>query len=176
MNPRRLYRSRNERVIAGVAGGMAEYLDVDPTVIRILWVLATFLGGITILLYPIMVFIVPLAPYGSPVGYVPGSPAGTGNPGTGMNASGETPAEGAPSADSTPAATGWVYQPAPRSDHRGPGASVYLGVLLVIVGLFALGDSVLPGWFGHASGGPVVVLALGAMILFSAFRRQADER
>ena len=175
MNPRRLYRSRNERVIAGVAGGMAEYLDVDPTGIRILWILATFLGGITILLYPIMAFIVPLAPYGSPVGYAPGSPAGTGNPGTGdAPAEGDATAAGAPAG--TPAATGWVYQPAPRSDRRGLGASVYLGVLLVIVGLFALGDSVIPGWFGHASGGPVVVLALGAMLLFSAFRRQADER
>ena len=40
MNTRRLYRSRADRVLTGIAGGMAEYLEVDPTIVRILWVLA----------------------------------------------------------------------------------------------------------------------------------------
>jgi phage shock protein C len=168
-------------VIAGVAGGMAEYLDVDPTVIRILWILATFLGGITILLYPIMAFIVPLAPYGSPVGYAPGAPAGYGNPGNpGNPPTGDAPAEGETAADGAPAgtapATGWIYQSAPRSDRRGLGASVYLGVLLVVIGIVALADSVTPGWFPHASAGPVVIVTLGGLLLFSAFRRPAGER
>ena len=44
MNPRRLYRSR-DRMLAGVAGGMAEYLDIDPTVIRILWVIVVLATG-----------------------------------------------------------------------------------------------------------------------------------
>ena len=152
MNPHRLYRSRNERMIAGVAGGMAEYLDVDPTVIRILWILATFLGGITILLYPIMAIIVPLAPYGAPAPY--GTPSGV--PGTG-----DAPADG------------WVYQPVAPVEHRGPGASVYVGALFILVGLFALGDTIFPGWSLHASAGPLIVVAFGAMLLFSAFRRPA---
>ncbi len=42
---KRLYRSRTEKMIAGVCGGLAEYFDIDPTIIRILWVLITFLGG-----------------------------------------------------------------------------------------------------------------------------------
>ena len=62
MNPRRLYRCRSDRQLAGVAGGMAEYLEIDPTVVRILWILSVFLGGFTILLYIIMAFIVPLDP------------------------------------------------------------------------------------------------------------------
>ena len=167
MNPHRLYRSRNERMIAGVAGGMAEYLDVDPTVIRILWILATFLGGITILLYPIMAIIVPLAPYGTPAPY--GTAAGV--PGTG-----EAPADGdAPAtADGTPTTPGgWVYQPVAPVEHRGPGASVYVGALFILVGLFALGDTIFPGWSLHASAGPLIVVAFGAMLLFSAFRRPA---
>jgi len=65
VNPRRLYRSR-DRQLAGVAGGMAEYLEVDPTIVRILWVLSIFLGGFGILLYIIMAFIVPLDPRGMP--------------------------------------------------------------------------------------------------------------
>ena len=66
MNPRRLYRSRRDRQLAGVAGGMAEYLEVDPTVVRLVWILSIFLGGFGILLYIIMAFIVPLDPRGMP--------------------------------------------------------------------------------------------------------------
>jgi phage shock protein PspC (stress-responsive transcriptional regulator) len=62
VNPRRLYRSRTDRQISGVAGGMAEYLDVDPTLVRVLWILSVFLGGFTILLYIILAFVMPLAP------------------------------------------------------------------------------------------------------------------
>lgn len=43
---RRLYRSRSDRKVAGVAGGMAEYLGIDPTIVRILWVLALLPGGV----------------------------------------------------------------------------------------------------------------------------------
>jgi phage shock protein C len=173
VNPRRLYRSRNERVIAGVAGGMAEYLDVDPTVIRILWILATFLGGITILLYPIMVFIVPLAPAGT---WVP-APGASGTPAEG-GVGGESGQPAQPGPDGAPAGYIWTA-PMPgvvRGEHRGPGAAVYLGVLLVVFGLFALADSVIPGWFGHASAGPAVIVALGAMLLVGAVRRPAVDR
>ncbi len=40
-----LYRSNKERMIAGVAGGLAEYFEVDVVLVRLLWVLAFFLGG-----------------------------------------------------------------------------------------------------------------------------------
>src|SRR5450759_597149 len=62
MKPRRLYRCRRDRQLAGVAAGMAEYFDLDPTVVRILWILSAFVGGFTILLYIILAFVVPLAP------------------------------------------------------------------------------------------------------------------
>ena len=77
MNPRRLYRCRHDRQLAGVASGMAEYLDIDPTVVRILWILSAFLGGFTILLYIILAFIVPLEPASgpAPAGARPAGPA-----------------------------------------------------------------------------------------------------
>jgi phage shock protein C len=62
VSPRRLYRSRSDRQLAGVAGGVAAYLDIDPVVIRILWILSVFAGGFGVLLYVIMAFIVPLEP------------------------------------------------------------------------------------------------------------------
>ncbi len=42
---RKLYRSRNERMIAGVCGGLGEYFGIDPTLVRLLFVVATLFGG-----------------------------------------------------------------------------------------------------------------------------------
>jgi phage shock protein C len=59
---RRLYRCRHDRRLAGVAAGVAEFFDLDPTLVRILFFLSIFLGGIGLLLYIGMAFIVPLEP------------------------------------------------------------------------------------------------------------------
>ena len=59
---KKLYRSRKDRIIAGVCGGLAEHFGVDPTWIRLLFILFFFLGGCALLIYLIMWFIVPLAP------------------------------------------------------------------------------------------------------------------
>jgi len=57
---KRLQRSRTEKMIAGVCGGIAEYLGVDPTLIRVLWVLITLMAGVGVLLYLILWVIMPL--------------------------------------------------------------------------------------------------------------------
>jgi phage shock protein C len=59
--PKRLYRSK-ERVLAGVCGGVAEYFNVDPVLVRFLWVLWAFLGGTGILAYLIAWVIIPERP------------------------------------------------------------------------------------------------------------------
>ena len=56
---KKLTRSRTDRKFAGVCGGIAEFFDVDVTVIRILWVLATFLGGSGLLAYIICALLMP---------------------------------------------------------------------------------------------------------------------
>jgi len=58
MAPKRLTRSK-DKMIAGVAGGLANYLNLDPTIIRILFVLIAFAGGASVLAYLIMWIIVP---------------------------------------------------------------------------------------------------------------------
>lgn len=58
--PRRLERSRNNRMLGGVCGGLATYLNMDPTLIRVLAALVTFLtGGFPILLYVIALLVMP---------------------------------------------------------------------------------------------------------------------
>ena len=61
---KRLYRSRDEKMIGGVCGGIAEYFDVDPTLVRAVWVAITLLAGFGILLYLILWVLVPLRPSG----------------------------------------------------------------------------------------------------------------
>jgi phage shock protein C len=56
---KRLYRSRKNRVIAGVCGGIAEYLDVDPVLIRIIAVVLLFVGGGSLIAYIIGMIIIP---------------------------------------------------------------------------------------------------------------------
>ena len=80
MNPRRLYRSADDRILAGVCGGVAAYFDVDPVIVRIIWFLSVFFtGSLTFWAYLIMIVVVPIepaewppqspwAPGGAPVG------------------------------------------------------------------------------------------------------------
>lgn len=63
---KRLYRSRNERMIGGVCGGLGKFLDIDPTVIRLVVVVLTFPFPATILAYFIMLLIVPEEPLNLP--------------------------------------------------------------------------------------------------------------
>ncbi len=61
---KKLYRSREERMIAGVAGGVGDYTGIDPTVVRLLFVLAVVFGGSGLLIYLAMLILVPEEPLG----------------------------------------------------------------------------------------------------------------
>ena len=61
--PKRLYRSGRERLLGGVCGGIAEYFNVDPTIVRLLYVLLTLVSfGAGVLFYIIAWIIVPRNP------------------------------------------------------------------------------------------------------------------
>jgi len=62
MNPKRLYRSRENRQIAGVCGGLAEYFNLDVTLVRLIFLGMFLLGGPGLLIYIIMAVVVPEAP------------------------------------------------------------------------------------------------------------------
>ena len=73
---KRLFRSRNNRVFAGVAGGIAEYFEIDPVIVRALFVISTIGWGAGILVYIVLMIIVPqrqletigMSPEGKPIG------------------------------------------------------------------------------------------------------------
>jgi len=58
-NPSRLYRSNTDKVIGGVAGGLGDYLNVDPVVVRVLFVLLAIFGGSGVLVYIILWIAIP---------------------------------------------------------------------------------------------------------------------
>ena len=59
---KRLYRSRTDRYIAGVCGGLGKYFDVDPTIIRIIWAVSVLGMGFGILAYLVAWILIPLEP------------------------------------------------------------------------------------------------------------------
>ncbi len=60
MDQKRLYRSNTNKMICGVCGGVAEYINIDPTIVRLLWVVFSLAGGAGLLAYIIAAIIMPL--------------------------------------------------------------------------------------------------------------------
>ncbi|MBI2443070.1 MAG: PspC domain-containing protein [Candidatus Levybacteria bacterium] len=58
-SPMRLYRSETNRILGGVAGGIGEYANIDPTLVRIVFILLTLFGGSGLLLYIVLWIVVP---------------------------------------------------------------------------------------------------------------------
>lgn len=57
---KRLYRSNKEKKLAGVCGGIAEYFDIDPTLVRLGWIIFSCAFGSSILAYIICVLVMPV--------------------------------------------------------------------------------------------------------------------
>jgi len=72
--PRKLYRSRTQRMVAGVCGGLAEYFNVDTTVIRVLFLVVTLFGGAGLVVYVVMWILVPDASKAPPTTSAPPPP------------------------------------------------------------------------------------------------------
>ncbi|MBN1231048.1 MAG: PspC domain-containing protein [Anaerolineales bacterium] len=69
-NTKKLYRSREDRMIGGVCGGLGDFLGIDATIVRLLFLLVFFAGGSGLLVYIIMLIVVPE----EPLGYAPTTP------------------------------------------------------------------------------------------------------
>lgn len=200
---RRLYRSRTDSVIGGVAGGVAEYLDVDPSIVRIVWaVLAIVTGGIFFVLYIVMWIVVPegaqapgMPRYQPGPGAVPGwtppasgpaSPAAPVAPPADVATAAQMPpadaVEGgelppaAPVAGSTEPAPDWgAYSaPEPHQRRRGSGGAMVFGIVLIALGAWFLIDQYVPGIDSDLLW-PIALVVLGGALLFVSMRRRSDE-
>jgi phage shock protein PspC (stress-responsive transcriptional regulator) len=72
---KRLVRSTNDKKIAGVAAGLADYFDLDPTIIRLVWLLALLFAGTGLIAYVILWIALPAGPTGAArISSVPSAP------------------------------------------------------------------------------------------------------
>ena len=146
---RRLYRCRENRVLAGVASGVAEFFDLDPTLVRVLWFISILFGGIGLIVYIGMAIIVPIEPLA-----IDGTAAVD---------------HGAASGEGTVLAPDG-HRHATHGDGRG---TMFVGLVLILFGGLALIDTLLPGW---ADAGrylvPAFVVGLGVLLVANAVRRE----
>jgi phage shock protein C len=165
---RRLYRSPDDRILAGVAGGMAETYDLDPALVRVGWAfLILITGGLFLLLYIVMTLVVPLRPYGY------GAPASTANGGASSSAEPMVGPDGLPIAPppGPPAGPFGASDYRRPREHREGSAALVFGVLLIFVGGYFLVREYIPAinfdllW-------PVIVIAGGALLVIAAMTRQ----
>ena len=62
MDSRKLYKSSDNKLLCGVCGGLGDYLGIDSTIVRLIWVVFTLCGGAGLLAYIIAAIIIPNAP------------------------------------------------------------------------------------------------------------------
>lgn len=139
----RLYRSRGDRMIFGVAAGMARYFRIDDSIVRLLWVLLVLAGGAGLLLYIVAAIVIPE----EPAGYAPATGGGG-------------PVAGGPAT------------PSGGTGSRDVGAPILLGVALILLGGWFLVQRFLPSFDGSLLW-PFVLVGLGVVFVVGAMRRQS---
>ena len=143
----RLYRSRSDRMLFGVSGGLAEQLDVDPTFVRLGWIALGFItAGVAILAYIVLAIV------------VPEESAEAGN-GAAVSED-DTEGESAPSG-----------RAASRGPRRERGIGVVVGGLLIVLGVMFLGVNLdLFAWIDWGIVWPVVLILLGLLLIARRYR------
>jgi phage shock protein PspC (stress-responsive transcriptional regulator) len=194
----RLYKSTTDRSLSGVCGGLAAWLGLDPSLVRIVWVLLALLsGGVFVVLYIVMAVVVPDAPPGwaprgrvhqsGPPSWGPGygqgwggsAPGGAWTDQTGWQG-GARPAAGPPTgAAPDPTASGGTPSSwpedwgRPRAGQSSPfpvdRASIVIGGVLVALGVWFLVKDRIP--INPELVWPVAVIALGGLMIAGAVRR-----
>lgn len=152
-------------MLFGVAGGMAEWMDLDPAIVRLVWALLILAGGVGLLLYIVAAIVIPEAPFES-MGAAPMAPGAPGAPGA---AGAGDPAAMAASQ------TRWEARQARRAARRqnpGNGGMIF-GLVLVIAGAWFLIDRYVPAldtsWFI-----PGVLIVVGVALVLGAMGRSRN--
>ncbi len=159
---KKLYRSNKDKMLGGVAGGLADYFSIDPTLVRIIFVVSLFAGGAGVLAYIILWIVVPEEPYAFAT-----PNAGMGDTGTTENASGaESSGTGTGAHEEGGAQTGYQRYYQAMAEQKQKRSSIF-GFILVAVGLLFLLDNFIPRiHFGDFW--PLLLVAVGVGLLLNA--------
>ncbi|MCP5053313.1 MAG: PspC domain-containing protein [bacterium] len=158
---KRLYKSRKDKVIDGICAGVAEYFEIDPVLVRVVFVLFFIFGGIGLIAYIVGMIIIPRRPLGE------------------ESAASQAETAGTPAPEPPPSPTPAPPPPAPEpvSDSSNKG-SLVIGIVLVVLGMIFLLDN-LPffrgfhfwGWFRHRFWDfvvPGIFIAVGIVLLMKS--------
>ena len=155
---RRLYRSRTNRIIWGVCGGLADYFHIDPVIVRIIFVLLIFANLIGLIVYIILAIVVPLE---------------------GSRAPSQTETIKENVEDMKKTATGLgeelksTFSREPKSrEIKESSPLVIFGIIILVVGIVLLLSSLnLFWWLSWPYLWPLIIVAIGILIIIAALRR-----
>jgi len=163
---KKLYKSRKEKMFAGVCGGIAEYFDLDPVLVRILFVIFTFIGGTAIIAYIVGLIVMPFPPTetAGTTAETPPPPGSTASDTYGMDYAGQPPSS-----------------PAPASKSAGKGGLIF-GVILVILGAYFLMRNIpwLNHWYWWIRWNlsdyliPAILIIVGAILIGNSKRKNEN--
>ena len=149
---KRLYRSRSKKIVAGIGGGLGEYLDIDPVIIRIIIILITIFNGIGLLIYIIMWIVIPEEPYSATSDHNKYGEGAEAKPDTG-NISSEN----------------IVNENEPKSS----GGRIVFGIILILIGLVFLSEKYFP-FLDFEFVFAVGLIVLGVSLLFNFFNKREN--
>jgi phage shock protein PspC (stress-responsive transcriptional regulator) len=159
MQDKRLYRSTESRVVAGVAGGMAEYFEIDPVIIRVLFVALALFGGGGLLIYVVLWIVLPEQ-------RMLKSRAGSYRS---FDASAESSPE--PNPEPSPMNT---EHPESGHGHNPTRGSIIAGVILITLGSMFLIDNFVPRInFGDIW--PFILVVIGIILLATSVPMRRDD-
>jgi phage shock protein PspC (stress-responsive transcriptional regulator) len=138
-----LSRSRSDRVIAGICGGLGNYFDIDPIIFRILFVLLVVFGGSGVLIYIILWIVVPEEGEAERKGEVS-----------------EKIKEGANKMAEE------IKESSPDTKHSGRALA---GIIVILVGLMFLGQNFIPRWYiNFWKLWPLLIVVVGVSIIIGS--------
>ena len=153
MEPKRFYRSTIDKKVAGVAGGLADYFEIDSLLVRLIFVILALAGGGGVLIYIILWIVTPEKPF---------EMKQTQNSSTMENQQSNYGDQKPPEENQ--------HQKSSRPDQRHRG-NLIGGLVLITLGILFLADEFIP----HISFGdlwPVILIVIGAGLLINSFGRR----
>ena len=158
---RRLYRSQDDRVLAGVCGGLGAYFGIDPTIVRVIAVLSIFVGLLGVIAYVILALVVPL------------EGSGTAEPRETIRENVEEIKETATQLGRDIQATAAKEEAATEDTARLRSRRLnWLGIAVIAFGVVVLlGNLGLFWWFKWGTLWPIAVITIGMLVLIAARRK-----
>ncbi|MFC2084328.1 PspC domain-containing protein [Bacteroidota bacterium] len=147
----RLYRSRKNRVIGGVAGGLAEYIKIDPVLVRIIFIAIILIKGVGVILYVILWIVIPEeeVQYTTPDTNTPEKPE---------------------SKEETSKKSGFEGDSLETQFKKPNHGKTFFGLLLIIVGVIFLFENLIP-FFDLVDIFPILMLVIGIALLWNSLKK-----